>query len=617
MKKVLLIIAVLLVLIVSLGACSLKPAKIEVKEGYTYLKNIKLEKNMAKLDGGWEFYWSQLLGPGQIDANMDQAEIVSLPHSWNDLGYPLEGFATYRLKAVLDPDLTYGLKLSGIATAYNLFIDGKVVGSKGRVASSKQDSFSKLGVDIYAFKPLQEETEIIIQVSSYSYYQAGIINSISIGSLYQLQHGEHNRFALAMIVSGILLAMGIYHLVFFAFRKKDYSNILFSIASFFVFMQTLFEENHYFSALFPGLSLQAEERIQTTLLILILPAIIAAIYQIFGRPFSKLILYFFCSFSILAALANIFIPFGASNPIWYLYGLSILAATALIIHVLVKNIAAKKGRAWLLLAGTLCLAAAVAHDYLVDYRIIESYKLFSLGWVVFLVMVSIIITNQYSEGARRAEVLSEEITKKNIDLKQAYQQVEKKVRDRTKQLSDARKELEKANLQLLEDKKMLRILSITDGLTGLYNHNHIISELKREINRSNRYGGYLSVIMLDIDHFKDINDHYGHQRGDQVLSSIGRIIKESLRKADIAGRYGGEEFLIIMPETKVEQAYLIGERLRKEVESYGWNLDHFQVTISGGAAQYHPQMTYEDLLGNSDRLLYQAKERGRNQMQKE
>ncbi|MDZ7837568.1 MAG: GGDEF domain-containing protein [Actinomycetota bacterium] len=180
-----------------------------------------------------------------------------------------------------------------------------------------------------------------------------------------------------------------------------------------------------------------------------------------------------------------------------------------------------------------------------DYRILESYKLFSAGWVIFLAMVSIIITGQFSASFKKVEQLSVEITKKNIDLKQAYLEVEKRVENRTSQLNLAKSRLEEANEQLERDKKMLKVLSITDGLTGLFNHNHVIGELKREINRSMRYGNLLSVIMLDIDNFKTINDLYGHQNGDRVLSETGKIIKRTLREADIAGRYGGEEFQLL------------------------------------------------------------------------
>ncbi|MCG9480177.1 MAG: diguanylate cyclase [Actinomycetia bacterium] len=616
MNKRAYLVVILLAMAVALSSCSSNSYSSQATDGFASLDQLNPENRIVDLAGEWEFYWNQLLAPEDIEAHLLQRKLVAIPHSWDDLGYPLQGYATYRLKTELEPDTIYGLELNDIATAYNLYINGEQAATRGKVGRKDADSVSKLGSEIVIFNTEQKQVEIVLQVSSFSYYKAGISGKVRLGGVYQLQQSRYKRIALALILSGILLSMAAYHLLFFIFRKKELSNLYFSIASFIVFIQTIFEESHFFSFLFPRLNLQTEERIQTILLILILPVVIASIYNIFKTSFHKPIVYFFYISSFLLAVAVIFTPFGASNPVWPIYGLLVLLGTAFLIYALVKNIRARNSNAFFLLTGTVCLAAAVAHDFLVDYRILQSYKLFSVGWVIFLVMVSTIITNQFSASFKKVEQLSVEINKKNIDLKQAYLEVEKRVKNRTSQLNLAKKRLEKANEQLKKDKQMFKVLSITDGLTGLFNHNHIIGELKREINRSKRYGNLLSVIMMDIDHFKTINDIHGHQNGDRVLSEIGNIIKETLRKADIAGRYGGEEFLIIMPETGLDSAYLLGERLREKVADHRWKIGNLKVNVSGGVAQHEYDMSYGVLLSKADKLLYKAKQEGRNRVER-
>jgi diguanylate cyclase (GGDEF)-like protein len=169
------------------------------------------------------------------------------------------------------------------------------------------------------------------------------------------------------------------------------------------------------------------------------------------------------------------------------------------------------------------------------------------------------------------------------------------------------KELEKKN-------KILEELSITDGLTGLYNHRYIIDRLLQEVAGSKRYSNDLSIIMFDIDHFKRINDTYGHQAGDGVLSKISSLIKSKLREADIAGRFGGEEFLIILPNTNLKSSCNAAEKIRKCIQGLKWDIDELRVTISGGVGFLKGEDASK-LITKADKSLYKAKENGRNRIE--
>jgi len=169
-------------------------------------------------------------------------------------------------------------------------------------------------------------------------------------------------------------------------------------------------------------------------------------------------------------------------------------------------------------------------------------------------------------------------------------------------------------LQIQEIKvktELLEKMSITDSLTGLCNRRHIFSRLTQEIEKSGRYKTSFSVLMLDIDHFKEINDTYGHQFGDTMLKKVSEIIRSSIRTMDIGGRYGGEEFLIILPEIPVKGAITVAQRIREEVEKIQSEDENFSITVSIGAAEYTGE-SIQDIIKKVDELLYKAKQRGRN-----
>ena len=167
--------------------------------------------------------------------------------------------------------------------------------------------------------------------------------------------------------------------------------------------------------------------------------------------------------------------------------------------------------------------------------------------------------------------------------------------------------LEDAHRQLLQ-------LSKEDQLTGLFNRSAINDLLSAEIERSRRYRQSLSVIMIDIDHFKRINDRYGHDAGDKVLTKIGAILRFSLRKPDMVGRWGGEEFLVVAPSSDAWAAEQLAERLRGDIEDIPVGEIPEPITASFGVAQLSEGLNLDEVLYAADNALYTAKGSGRNRV---
>jgi len=161
--------------------------------------------------------------------------------------------------------------------------------------------------------------------------------------------------------------------------------------------------------------------------------------------------------------------------------------------------------------------------------------------------------------------------------------------------------------------KKLEFISVTDHLTGITNRMHLDSVIAQEFVRAHRYKNSFSILLMDLDWFKRINDTKGHAAGDLALKELVRVISNSIRLSDIFGRWGGDEFLILLPQTKLSNAGLLAEILRSKIEEYPFkNID--AITISVGAASLMPADTVETLLKRADDALYEAKNQGRNKV---
>ena len=175
--------------------------------------------------------------------------------------------------------------------------------------------------------------------------------------------------------------------------------------------------------------------------------------------------------------------------------------------------------------------------------------------------------------------------------------------------------------ELVESNKRLEMLSITDGLTKLFNHRHFQDELARAFEESERYQRPLSLAIVDLDFFKKVNDTYGHAVGDEVLKSVSRMFQESIRSTDLAARYGGEEFAVMMPETELEDALVFAEKIRSLVESTPIDTQggRISATVSIGVSTVpHTKIhSAKELIIAADKALYRAKKEGRNQVHAE
>jgi diguanylate cyclase (GGDEF)-like protein len=161
-------------------------------------------------------------------------------------------------------------------------------------------------------------------------------------------------------------------------------------------------------------------------------------------------------------------------------------------------------------------------------------------------------------------------------------------------------------------------LARTDALTGCFNRRALFERMGREMDRAKRYRHALTVILVDLDEFKHVNDDHGHMAGDRVLSTVAESLRREARAVDIVGRYGGDEFVLVLPETPMEGAIVFAERLRQRIHAvdFAEGGEPWYVSASIGVASYPTEdvATSEDLIARADQAMYRAKHEGRNQV---
>jgi diguanylate cyclase (GGDEF)-like protein len=181
-------------------------------------------------------------------------------------------------------------------------------------------------------------------------------------------------------------------------------------------------------------------------------------------------------------------------------------------------------------------------------------------------------------------------------------------------LEHARKKLAEAHAMLAMKNKELKTMAAKDFLTGLSNRFTLDETMNRELHKANRYDRSLSVAILDVDHFKTINDTHGHQVGDLVLKKLAVLLRENVRDSDVLGRWGGEEFLVICPETDAQGIFTFAENMRKRIETYPFPTAR-RITVSLGLATFSKDDTVDSIIRRADNGLYRAKNMGRNRVE--
>lgn len=565
---------------------------------------------LISLDREWEYRW----GDSPIDAQgVPQWTYESDDRDpWRGINFPSNPpdrrdrkYVWYRTRL---PDFSGPdprLFIYSIDVAAEFYLDGRKIYSYGDIDNQGTARF--LGWPWHLF-PIPEESlgkQLYVRVFS-DYRDIGLWGEVILGSGVDHMRRIVKRDSVRVIVATISLTLTLIFLLLFFLRERQRSFLFLSLIALALVVR-VFSETHIKQFLLRApLFFEYVKAISYFVLplfvILLLQEILGDQYRRLTRIASAVMLGLLVLTMIGCAagwvrLCDTYLLFDiiAVCSMVFLGVLSVKAAVA-------GNVEARLVCLNFILFGILALYSILVTNGIFPWTDEINYLLlfqFSLGLAAILIRRLVSFHKRLEDYSTKLRVQSEE-------LKALNQTLEEKVAERTRQL-------ELVNRQLREEKVTLQITSITDGLTGVYNRTYALERFEQEVSEAKRYRKRLSVIMFDLDHFKRVNDFFGHQVGDTVLQRVAQIFRYTMRDSDLIGRYGGEEFLIVLPETDCTEATLVAERIRKDVETQVWSEPQVHVTLSGGVAEYGGGGA-EQLLRRADSLMYQAKQLGRNRV---
>lgn len=571
MKKLISYI-VLIILTISIYTYINKPkdTNIMAYKGIINLNDRNFNKDgTINLNGQWELYNNKLLDPSQL-INIKPDKYLFIPGDLkSQINGKITGYMTIRLKVYVSENTVYGLKIQRMLSASKIWVNNILQDETGKVGRTYNDE-KGMYLPTYSYFTADNNgvIDIVIQTSNYRDIFP-IIRSINFGLKNQIMNKFILDSSIDMIVLGSLLIIEFMFLLLYIKFKNNRYFLYFALLCIIIQLRCLFLNERIIVHLFPDMPFELLSKTAAVTYYIWISIYILFLKEIF-KNLPKKIICISLAFSIIFTLICII-----TNNIFY-DRLSILGECILFVIIisvfvfLLKQVSKRQKNAEISLLSFSLMILAAINDILTNNGILYGPYTFQIVMFIFAFLQAYMILAKYSNDIKRLEKL-------------------------------------KIQNQIIYDR------SIRDSLTGLYNRKYINSILDKAIKEYIELEKIFTVLMLDIDHFKAVNDNYGHPYGDMVIVTVSNILKNTLRDKDYVGRYGGEEFIIIMTDTKKEEAKEIAERIRNYICCFSWKHNK-SITVSGGVYE-NDFFTKEECIEAADKFLYLAKRNGRNKIE--
>ncbi len=571
MKKIMNII-VLIALIVGIYSffCMKKATNFQAINGNLYLDKYDFERQgIINLDGQWEVYNNELLTPEDLK-NRTPNQYLTIPDNLKEqLGENNAGYMTLRLEIEVPKDAIYGLRIKRLLSASKLWVNGATQGEVGKVGKSYEDE-KAIYLPIYSyFMPEDGHIEIVIQTSDYREVFPNI-QPIELGLKDQIINESLVASGIDFIILGGLLVIELIFISLYRRMPNKKSYLFFVILCLFIQLRCLFLNERIIVHFFPNMPFELLSKTAALTYYLWIPVYVFFIKDVFINMNRRTVIIS-SMFSIIFGGICLFTNNTFYDKLSVPGEIIVIIIAADIFAFLVKKVKEKEQNSIISLIAFAGLIITGVNDMLVNNGLpyINRY-LFQIGMFILVLLETYSLTLNYSYQVNKTKTLKKE------------------------------------NKEIYEK-------SIRDGLTNLYNRYYIDKILDDMMDSYIESGDIFTIMMIDVDFFKHINDTYGHLCGDKVLIDISSFLMDNLRRTDFIGRYGGEEFIIIFPHTKIQEAKKIAENIRISIEALQID-DDIKVTISGGLYENKTQIK-QLAIQNVDKLLYLAKERGRNRIE--
>ena len=523
----------------------------------------------VRLDGMWHFTpgpTPDVATPAPAAPAAD-ATLLQVPGNWHRL-QSVFGEGTYRLELhQLQVGRTYALQFKGIASEAIVRINDTQIGLWGEQGLS-------FVPQVYFFQATGTQAMLTVAVRNKDLSFSGLWMPVYFGPAEAVtQVALQTQFFDALLLGGVLI-IAIYHLGLFGFRPHDPAPLYFSIFSLLSVLKASLSGEHLLYTVLPWLDQGVGLRIAYLATIALPITFMAYLQALFPVRHYEKACHALLVVALPAMLLSLLAPFHTLQAWFWPYQIAIVGVLIHVAMTLTGAIRQRLPGAQLMYAGFIVIFAAAINDILHDNRLIVTFYAFNIGVFVFLLLQALLMGGMFARAFNQAQDLNETL--------------EHKVRERTRELED---------------------LSHRDPLTGLMNRRWFWENLLTEWDRWTRYEQDFCLALIDLDHFKKINDTRGHIAGDEALIQLAQLLQQQFRKTDKVARYGGEEFCVLLPGTRIGEARAVMEKVRNAcAQQLG-----FTFTYGVGRASLY--LRPEDLVNSADRHMYAAKQAGRNQGQ--
>jgi len=546
------------------------------------------------LDGQWHFYPHQFLSIQNINTGRGQDVFsMPMPSSWGEMvqtnGVSGNGYGTYHLRVKLTnilPILSMNLPSAG--TAYRLYVDGKLLTEVGHAATTKELSRPQFLPQVVVFTPKSNQFDITIQMANFSYPWGGFWFSIRLGLPNTVNEEQKKSHMSTAFSSGFLLAVAISSIFLYLLRRFEPISCYLAFLCLANAIRELAINDILILSLLPGLTFLTIVKIQYLTVYLSTLTITQYVNLNFkGLAHQPTIKFIFCFCSVYMFALLIF-PIQLISHGHKAFEIFMLLVVIFLTGLAIKALMRHGASAGLTILGLFVLALTAINDVLYVNELSPIGYIASIGVIIFVLTQVYVGNMRFTRTLHLAEVLSTEL--------------EQKVSDRTQELEHAYSQLEH--------------MASSDALTGILNRHGLLPLIEQEQKQFERYNTTYSILLFDLDHFKGINDQYGHEMGDRVLVECCAAITSAIRASDCAGRWGGEEFVILLPKTTIKDAIVAAEKIRNTIEKLCIEQDDLSVkfTTTVGVAEIKQGESFDQCLARADHLLYQGKEKGRNRV---
>lgn len=594
-------VGLILVLAAILAIMRTAPLERQAQKGRLLLLDWQIEQDPSvALIGEWEVYWRQLKQPKDFNFGQatPEARHFNLPNIWNNAQLSENpddrigafGFATFRLVVDLPPNMRpLALKVPEFNMAYKLWVNGEEKLVMGQVGRDTTEEVARTAPAIVHL-PASRRLDLVLQVSNHVHREGGAHRRIVIGAVDALEDSARQKRSVDIAVAGAITLLGLFHLLMFTNRKRELAYLYLGVTALAIALRILTSGKYlllfvpvdhitnlaweYASIYFCILGyllffrhIYPDDAPNWLAILLAIPAVIALLVVALFPP------------SIFTYLRDVTIA---------TLGLSLLS----LLVITIRQILVDRRDAILSALSLGAIALTTVHDMLFFRRLIESTEMGYFGFMLFVFGNAAILSRRMIYAFQHSEELAEDLTNLNNSL-------EEKVRERTNELER---------------------LAAADSLTGILNRRAFLEMADKECNRSQRYDHALSLLMIDADHFKRINDQFGHDAGDHVLKAFCKIAQSMIRDQDLFARLGGEEFALLLPETDLAKALDVAERLKRKIADSAIVFREHAIILTvsiGVATRHNVNDSLDNMLLRSDAALRKAKENGRNRVEME